>query len=182
MRTLVMIAALLVTAHARLAAQPPLIGDAGDGGIQVRLHSERSEYRIGELMTISVLSERSAYLLLYYVDASGQAQLIVPSSYSTHDRVYPAQSLQVRDNRGRLLQQRGPRGTEWMQAVVTREPLDLEPFAAYLTPDSEAPLIRDPQGFTAAVQQELARRLAERKDPKVPVFGVAVLQYRVEEP
>lgn len=115
--------ALVLACTAAAPAQISLPAEA-PGGFSVRLESDATEYRIGELTRLMVKSERTGYLLLYVVDGEGKAQVIVPGPFSQYDRVYAGQSLEIRDNRGRLLLQRGPAGIETVQAVVTRERLD----------------------------------------------------------
>ncbi|MEW6282659.1 MAG: hypothetical protein AB1758_28880, partial [Candidatus Eremiobacterota bacterium] len=102
----------------------------------------------------------------------GQAHVAVPSSFSKYDRVYPGQTLQIRDDSGRLLEQKGPPGRETLQAVVTRARLDLGPFSAWVKNGS----VVDPAGFVSALEQELTRRAQTTQGP---VYGSAVVQYGV---
>lgn len=123
MRLAALVALVLVCTVAA-PAEAPLPAEA-PGGFSVRMEADATEYRIGDLTRLLVRSERTGYLLLYVLDGQGHAQIIVPGPFSQYDRVYAGQSLEIRDNRGRLLKQQGPAGVETVQAVVTRQRLDV---------------------------------------------------------
>ncbi len=107
-----------------LQTQIPLEG----GTLAVKLTTDKKEYAIQDLMTISVKSQVSGYLVLIWTDTGGVTRIAVPSELSSYDRVYAGQTLQVRDATGTRFQQTGPAGKETLQAIVTRTRLDLSPF------------------------------------------------------
>lgn len=156
------LATLFLLASAAASAQAPLPREA-PGGFEVRMEADATEYRIGELMRLRVKSERTGYLMLYVLDAAGQAQVLVPGPFSDYDRVYAGQSLEIRDSRGRLLRQQGPAGVETVQAVVTRARLPATRFAGL-----------GAEALARAVEAELTA-LPDR------THGQAVVHYSVTE-
>jgi len=160
-RTILLAFVLVLLGVRGAPAEAPLLGEV-PGGFEVRLESEATSWRIGDLMRLSVRSERTGYLLLYVLDAQGQAQIIIPGSFSEYDRVYAGQTLQIRDSRGRLMVQMGPAGVETLQAIVTRERLD----ALRLDPT-------DPAALARSLEKELLA-LPPRS------HGQAVLHYTVD--
>lgn len=145
MRVAVLVGMLLALTAAA-PAQAPLPAEA-PGGFAVTVEADATEYRIGDLARLRVRSERTGYLLLYVLDGAGKAQIIVPGPFSQYDRIYAGQSLEIRDNRGRLLKQQGPAGVETIQAVVTRQRLD----AAALSGLDAAALARALEGSLTAL-------------------------------
>lgn len=127
-----LLAFFLLTALA--SAQLPLEG----GRVAVKITTDKKDYQIGDLMTITVKSQITGYLLLLWTDSSGVTRIAVPSQLSRYDRVYAGQTLQVRDATGSHFEQTGPSGTETLQAVVTAHRLELAGFTA----DSQ---VTDPQ-------------------------------------
>lgn len=152
--------ALILACAAGAPAEAPLPAEA-PGGFAVRLEADATEYRIGDLMRVMVRSERTGYLLLYVLDGQGKAQIIVPGPFSDYDRVYAGQSLEIRDNRGRLLKQQGPTGVETIQAVVTRQRLPSGRWSAL-----------DAASLARALEAELTAMPAR-------THGQAVLHYSV---
>ncbi|MCE7871169.1 DUF4384 domain-containing protein [bacterium CPR1] len=108
-------ALLLLSLTALATAQLPLEGAT----LAVKLKTDKSEYAIGDRMTISVKSQITGYLNLLWTDSEGVTRIAVPSTFSSYDRIDAGQTLQIRDNSGQLLEQTGPSGREWLQAVVT---------------------------------------------------------------
>lgn len=178
----------LVCWTAAALAEIPQVGHlAARGEIAVKLTCDKPTYRVGELARVSLKSQSTGYFLLYYLDGQGQATLVVPSSFSSFDRVYAGQTLQIRDNRGRLLVQQGPPGEETLVALVTRERLGLSALQAYLSTPEPAPRIADLPGFVQALQGllqtriEAARRAGGAADSACGVYGEAVVRYTVVE-
>lgn len=158
--------ALLLLAAGTALAQPLLPPQPGQ--IPVTLRTDQTSYAIGEIMQVEIRASRNCRFLLYYLDSAGAAHLVVPSSFSRHDKLYAGQTLRVVDREGHPLEQNGPAGVEHLQVIVTAEPLPLARFKNLVGSAGEVP---DPQAFVGAVQRELAAR----------PFGQATTTYTVRE-
>lgn len=156
--------------------------------IPITLKTDKPAYAVGDLMQVEVKADASCYFILYYLDASGEAHVVVPSPFSSHDRLYAGQTLRVLDSAGHPLQQKGPAGTERIQVIASRERLDLTKFRAFV---DEAGRVKDPAGFVTAVESELTGRVmvaakglgpqgaARAKKSALGVYGQATTSYDV---
>lgn len=96
--------------------------------VAVKVVTDKTTYAIGDPMKIGVKSQITGYLILLWTDPTGVTRIAVPSPLSSYDRIYAGQTLQIRDSRGARLEQTGPAGTETLQAMITRNKVDIAPF------------------------------------------------------
>ncbi len=86
-------------------------------------HADRV-YRGGEMIQVSVRSEREGYLYLFYCDAGGQVTCLFPNRVQSDNCVPANETIVVPDSSARFrLRVAPPFGNEVLKAVVTTEPL-----------------------------------------------------------
>lgn len=81
-------------------------------------------YRGGETIQVSVRSEQSGHLYLFYCDASGQVSCLFPNQVQRDNRIPAEQTLIIPDqSSGFRLRVGPPYGQEILKAIVTTQPL-----------------------------------------------------------
>lgn len=91
----------------------------------VTIRTDKPVYKIGDLMRITITSERNCYIMVYYVNSRGDTSVICPSAFSSRRQVFAKRPFKLVDNKGQALQQNGPAGSETLQVVATDRPLDV---------------------------------------------------------
>jgi uncharacterized caspase-like protein len=92
--------------------------------VRVEVNHPDRVYRAGEMIEVSVRSEREGYLYLFYCDAGGQVTCLFPNRVQSDNCVPANEDLVVPDaSAGFRLRVAPPFGSEVLQAVVTTEPL-----------------------------------------------------------
>lgn len=109
---------------------------------------DKPSYRVGEHMKITLRANRDCYVLVYYIDARGDAAVICPSPFSTLNRVKAGVPFRLVDNAGHLLKQSGPAGSEQLQVVACDRPFNLTRLAGLALAPSAPPTRTTPQRTT----------------------------------
>lgn len=91
----------------------------------LKLELDRTAYRIGDLVRITIRADRDCHILVYYVDSRGKAAVICPSPFSKNNLVRAGKPFRLVDNTGRLLQETGPVGIECLQVVASDTPINV---------------------------------------------------------
>jgi len=151
--------------------------------IAVKVYTDKSEYKVGEKMDISLKANADSYFMLYYVDSQGNAQVIVPSEFSSNNRLKKDALFHVKDNKGRMLEQKGPDGYERLQVIATKTPIKLSDLKDSVNPSTGE--VYKPDVFIAQVTRSLSDRVEQKrgvgaqKDSAYGEFGMAEITYTV---
>ena len=97
----------------------------------VRVAVDRADgiYEQGELMQVSVESEKTGYLYLLYKQADGTNKVLFPNQYERDNRITGRQKITLpTDTSGFRLRIAPPLGDELLIALVTLQPLTQEAF------------------------------------------------------
>ena len=105
--------------------------------LEVRL--DKKQYRIGDLMGITITAAQDCYITVYYVSARGQTAVICPSPFSPNHRLWAGRPFVLLDSQGRKMEQTGPAGTEHLQVIASEEPLDLATLHGLKPPPGGVP-------------------------------------------
>jgi hypothetical protein len=104
-------------------------------------------YREGEVLHVSVRSEKAGYLYLFYCDANKQVTCLFPNDVQSDNAIPANQTITLpADNARFRLRVAPPFGSEILKAVVTTQPLKVLEVQA-LTKSSRTPL--DPRTLEA---------------------------------
>lgn len=104
------------------AAPVPAPTDGLPSAFPVQVVADKNEYRSGELLVASVISERPGFLRLYYVDKTGKATLIFPNHYQQDNRIAGRQRIEVGGQAYPFqFRMEAPGGTELLLAAVSEE-------------------------------------------------------------
>ena len=99
--------------------------------LNVKLWTEKNDYRIGEKITFFVKAEKPCYLILLDVSPDGEAKIIFPNTDSGDNFLKGNQTFQVpQESSGMEFRIQGPAGLERVKALVSLQPvnpLDLVP-------------------------------------------------------
>ncbi len=93
----------------------------------VGIKVEKTRYRLGEKMALSVASSESGYLNIMDVGPDGTVNLLYPNQYAPKNNLVVAdKEIRIPDNIGGFkLEAQEPAGTSKIIVLVTREPLNL---------------------------------------------------------
>jgi hypothetical protein len=97
----------------------------------VRVSVDRADgiYEQGELMQVSVESEKTGYLYLLYKQADGTNKVLFPNQYDRDNRIIGGRKITLpTDTSAFRLRIAPPLGDELLIALVTLEPLTQEAF------------------------------------------------------
>lgn len=131
--------------------------------IKVKLYTDRPNYKVGEQAKIAVVADYDCYFLLYSISSTGNCAIVVPSTFSSYNKLKKNQVFYIRDNQGNFLQQKGPAGKESLQVIASRDPIELKKFAANLDMTSPVVMVNRPREFVDAVSQEISKRVDEEE-------------------
>ncbi len=104
-----------------------LRNDEAKFAVRVAVDREDRTYEQGELMKVTVKSQRSGHLYLLYRQANGSAKCLFPNLYESDNKIRggseitiptPKQGFQLRCNK--------PFGDELLMAIVTQRPIAVE--------------------------------------------------------
>lgn len=104
--------------------EPPLQrpSDGLPSAFKVSLSSDKREYRPGETMVATVVSEKAGFLRLYYVDKGGNATLIFPNYFQQDNKIEGGQRIEVGGpSYPFVFRMKEPGGTELLLACVSPE-------------------------------------------------------------
>jgi hypothetical protein len=107
-----------------------LASDAGAGTLSVSVSTDRGPgavYREGERMSVLVTVNKSAWLKVYHLDATGQLKLIWPNAYTSGRRVDPGVAIRIPgegDSFAFLMTP--PFGTEFIKVVASTQPFAVD--------------------------------------------------------
>ena len=139
--------------------------------VRVSVDHKDRVYRGGDVMKVTVESERAGYLYLLYRDAQGNSSVLFPNRRQTDNRIPAGQRVEVPGpNSSFRLRVGAPYGEELLKAVVTKRPLkglDLES----LTLQDATPI--DPDKAVRAVRVEYDDRPADWAEHHVSITTVA---------
>lgn len=105
------------------AAQKDRAAQSADG-LKVEMWSEKSEYRIGEKMRVSVRANQDCYLTIIDVGTSGAATVIFPNLQHPANAVKAGETYVIPDpSAGFEFEVSGPAGAELLRAVASKQPV-----------------------------------------------------------
>ena len=123
--------------------------------LSINIDIDDNNYTIGEEMDITLTANQPCYVLLYAVHSNGDAAVILPSSFSDKNYLQADESYLVRDNQGRRLVQYGASGAEYLQAVASRHPINLNDYRQYLRESGHFLMITNPEAFLKTVLDDI---------------------------
>lgn len=135
--TFLMFAALLFVSASVALAQKNIVVEPGSVSTQsfyvnVSVDHENRIYQEGELMTVTVGANKTGYLYLFYTDASGHVTLLFPNSYHRDNHIKAGRKVTVPNhNMNFKLRTSGPFGKEYLQAIVSVKPIDIQSVTGY---------------------------------------------------
>jgi len=112
-----------------------LAPDSGRGGLKVSVSTERGPgavYREGDKMVVLVTVNKSAWLKVYHIDATGVLRLIWPNAFTAGRRVDPGSVLSIPGPGDAFsFDMTPPFGTEFIKVIASTQPFSAEeqPFA-----------------------------------------------------
>lgn len=100
--------------------------DSGKGSLKVAVSTERGPgavYREGEKMVVLVTVNKSAWLKVYHIDASGVLRLIWPNAFTPGRRLDPGSVVKIPgDDDAFAFNMTPPFGTEFIKVVASTQP------------------------------------------------------------
>jgi hypothetical protein len=92
--------------------------------VRVSVPRESRTYKLGESITINVVSERDGYLYLFSLDAGGEVGILFPNRFQNNNRIEANKPITVPDpgDKSFKIQVAPPFGKEVIWAVVTKNP------------------------------------------------------------
>jgi hypothetical protein len=111
-----------------------LAPDTPSSGFKVSVSTERGSgavYREGESMVVLVTVNKSAWLKVYHIDASGVVRLIWPNAYTEGKRVDPGSVVAIPGSGDAFaFAMTPPFGSEFIKVVASTEPFSSSEVAA----------------------------------------------------
>lgn len=94
-----------------------------DSDFRVEVSTNKKHFIVGDQLVASVISEKSGYLRLYYVDKDGCANIIFPNHFQKEGTIEAGERIDIGTTECpfKLLIE-GPKSTELLVAVVSTEP------------------------------------------------------------
>jgi hypothetical protein len=103
-----------------------LFPESGSGELKVSVSTDRGAgavYREGETMGVLVAVNKSAWLKVYHIDASGTVRLIWPNAYTPGHRVHPGSVVKIPgEGDAFAFNMTPPFGTEFIKVVASTQP------------------------------------------------------------
>lgn len=97
-----------------------------DRYLEVEIWTDNSQYYQGDEITISFRTNRDSYVAIYNIDTRGRVNLIFPTSPAENGWVQGGRTYRLPGTYDSYsLTVQGPAGTEYLQAVASREPLPI---------------------------------------------------------
>lgn len=104
-----------------------LQNDHSSSSVRVMVDHENRIYREGELMKVSVLSEKSGYLYLFYRQADGSTKCLFPNLYASDNSIRGGEPITIPTSKQKFrLRATKPFGDELLVALVTEKPIAVE--------------------------------------------------------
>lgn len=88
--------------------------------LDVRVWTDRNEYRVDDTIRVSYRANRDAYVLIFSKDADGKTRQLLPNAYDSDNFVRGGQTYTI-PNRGYSLQVTPPKGRETISIVAFSE-------------------------------------------------------------
>lgn len=105
---------------------PPSPADANR--LQVKVWTEKTVYRVGEPLRISVRVNRDAYITLVDLGTSGAVTVLYPNRFHQNNFVRGAQDVMIPPPEAEFtLAVQGPKGFEQIRAIATEQPVSFVP-------------------------------------------------------
>lgn len=100
--------------------------------VNVSVDHENRVYQEGELMTVTVNANKPGYLYLFYTDASGHVTLLFPNAYHRDNHIEANTKVVVpNSNMNFKLRTAAPFGKEYLQAIVSLKPINIQSVSGY---------------------------------------------------
>ena len=146
----------------------PLFDDGKGWGppevrIKVKLFTDKPSYRVGEQAKIAVVADYDCYFMLYSISSTKQKCVVVPSKFSSYNRLKANKVYYVRDNQGNFLEQKGPAGKETLQVIASVDPIELKKHSKSLDLDGNVVEVTDAGAFVKDVSDELEQRVVNEE-------------------
>ncbi|HEX2865374.1 MAG TPA: DUF4384 domain-containing protein [Deinococcales bacterium] len=111
---------------ARITPQSIIVNPAPNPQVGVRTWVDRTSYRIGQPIRISVSVTRDAYVYLFNINADGTMTTIFPNAYGSDNFMYAGQTRTFpQSGDGFTFTVSGPVGTDRVLAVASSQQLDM---------------------------------------------------------
>lgn len=149
------------------------------GGIGVILSTNKNEYAQNDLMSIELLTDRDAYVELYYYGVDDQVYRLFPNSFATDNFVKAGQKVLIPGNLGFDLRLhlpdgfKGKAGNEVLKAVASTKPFSEEESTA-----NQGEVFKQIDGKKLNPAEN---RLIEIRKSGEREFGEAMLIYRIRK-
>ncbi len=118
-------------------------------GLSVRIWVDKGAYTVGETIQVHFEVNEEAYVYIYDIDAGGTVRLIFPNYWSRNNYVSAGQHV-LPDSAAYRFKIAEPTGTEYLQAIATKQPLGISPQFQSSAP---YPLLGgDPEAFKQEMQ------------------------------
>jgi hypothetical protein len=107
----------------RAAGAPPALSPGESAPAQFKLWTSKSQYKVGEALTVLFQANRDGYVTLVNVGTSGRVTILYPNMYAPNHAVKGGQTYTVpRADEPYQLVLSGPEGTELVYALFTTVP------------------------------------------------------------
>jgi len=164
--------------------RPPTLDEVApgyrpSGGIGVVLSTNKSEYAQNDLMSIELLTDRDAYVELYYYGVDDQVYRLFPNGFASDNFVKAGQKVQIPGNLGFDLRLHlpddfeGAAGNEVLKAVASTRPFSEEESIA-----NQEEVFRQIDGRKLNPAEN---RLIEIRAAGEREFGEAMVIYRIRK-
>lgn len=150
----------------RLSPESPL------ASFEIRIWSDRTEYRIGEPLDLFVVASADAYVTLIETDANGESHVLFPNEFGREHLLAGGRRYEIPGpNAEYRFSVAGPAGKGTIRAIATREPQPLPGKGRPLGEGSTEILILD---NAPATPDTLRERAIKPKRPEKPIDIIGV--------
>lgn len=99
-----------------------VITNSANSHINVRVSTDKTRYRTGETLNVTVNLNQSGYLYIYNIDASGKITMLFPNRYSGGNYISSGRTTFPRSQDNFYYQLAGQTGTERVIAIASTNP------------------------------------------------------------
>jgi len=123
---LLVVAAAALIGWAQVHPQGLIVGPSPSDELIVSISTDKSEYQVGELVTISYEVSKAAYIYIWDILPTGEVQVVFPNDYYSwgQDNFVEAGEHQLPQS----FPVAPPYGTEYLQILATTQPIDISAF------------------------------------------------------
>jgi len=119
----------------------PAVPKAKPDAVKVIVTTDKAVYRVGDRAKVTVTSDQTGYLRLYYVEAFGVTKILIPNERVESPRLEARKALELpREKDSFAFEMSPPFGQETIKAVVSTTPFDIDEKPAQMATLSLAEL------------------------------------------